>query len=61
MKKEYSIAVYNVFYYKRDEDGNELLNADGSIKMFFEDTNFDYSYLADKVDPDNLKEAKYHA
>jgi hypothetical protein len=29
--------------------------------MFFEDTNFDYSYLADKVDPDNLKEAKYHA
>jgi hypothetical protein len=54
MNKEYSIAVWDVEFYKVDEDGNELLNEDGSVKLFCENTNFDYSYLADYIDPDDL-------
>lgn len=58
MNKKYSIAVWNVWFYKVDEDGNELLNDDGSVKLFFENSNFDYSYLADSIDADELKEIK---
>ena len=54
MSKEYSIAVYDVHFYKVDEDGNELLNDDGSTKLFFENTGFDYTHLADEIDPDAL-------
>jgi hypothetical protein len=58
MSKEYSIAVYDVHFYKVDEDGNELLNDDGSTKLFFENTGFDYTHLADGIDPDDLVELK---
>ena len=58
MSKKYSIAVYGVHFYKVDEDGNELLNDDGSVKLFFENSNFDYSYLADSINDNELKELK---
>jgi hypothetical protein len=58
MNKKYSIAVWNVQFYKIDEDGNELLNDDGSVKLFFENSNFDYSYLADSINDNELKEIK---
>jgi len=58
MSKKYSIAVWNVQFYKIDEDGNELLNDDGSVKLFFENSNFDYSYLADSINDNELKELK---
>ena len=58
MNKKYSIAVWNVQFYKVDEDGNELLNDDGSVKLFFENSNFDYSYLADSINDNELKEIK---
>ena len=58
MNKKYSIAVWNVQFYKIDEDGNELLNDDGSVKLFFENSNFDYSYLADSINDNELKELK---
>ena len=58
MSKKYSIAVWNVQFYKIDEDGNELLNDDGSVKLFFENSNFDYSYLADSINDNELKEIK---
>ena len=32
MNKEYTIAVYDMLFYRVDEDGNEELNKDGSIK-----------------------------
>jgi len=37
MSKEYSIGVYNITFYKVDEDGNELRNPDGSVKEFYVD------------------------
>jgi hypothetical protein len=59
MNKKYSIAVWNVQFYKIDEDGNELLNDDGSVKLFSENSeNFDYSYLTDSIDDNDLKEIK---
>jgi len=58
MNKKYSIAVWNVQFYKIDEDGNELLNDDCSVKLFFENSNFDYSYLADSINDNELKEIK---
>ena len=58
MSKKYSIAVWNVQFYKIDEDGDELLNEDGSVKLFFENSNFDYSYLADSINDNELKEIK---
>ena len=57
-ESKYSVAVYDVHFYKVDADGNELLNDDGSTKLFFPNTNFDYSYLADDVSPDDLVELK---
>lgn len=58
MSKKYSIRVWDVEFCKVDEDGNELCNEDGSVKLFYENTNFDYSYLADQIDPDDLVELK---
>ena len=58
MNKKYYFAVYDVHFCKVDEDGNELLNDDGRVKLFFPNTNVDYSYLADNVNPDNLVELK---
>ena len=59
MNKKYSIAVWNVQFYKIDEDSNELLNDDGSVKLFSENSeNFDYSYLTDSIDDNDLKEIK---
>jgi len=58
MNKKYSIAVWNVQFYKIDEDGNELLNDDGSVKLFFENSNFSYSYLADSINDNELEEIK---
>jgi hypothetical protein len=58
MNKKYSIAIWNVQFCKIDEDGNELLNDDGSVKLFFDDSNFDYSYLADSINDNVLMEIK---
>ena len=58
MSKKYSIAVWDIQFYKVDEDGNELLNDDGSVKLFSENSNFDYSYLVDSINDDELKEIK---
>ena len=56
MSKEYSIAVWDVQFYKIDEDGNELLNEDGSVKLFTDGGNMDLSYIAEQVTDDELWE-----
>ena len=56
MSKEYSIAVWDIQFYKVDEDGNELLNEDGSTKLFTEGGNMDLSYIAEHVTDDQLWE-----
>jgi hypothetical protein len=58
MSKKYSIAVWDIQFYKVDEDGNELLNDDGSVKLFCENSNFDYTHLVDSINDDELKEMK---
>ena len=55
MAKKYSIEVWNVQFYKVDDDGNELLNADGSVKLF-DAPKLDMSHFAEYVDDDDLAE-----
>ena len=55
MNKKYSIAVWDIQFYKVDEDGNELLNDDGSVKLY-NATDYDCSYLAEGLDDDDLEE-----
>ena len=52
----YSIAVWDIQFCKVDEDGNELLNEDGSTKLFTEGGNMDLSYIAEHVTDDELWE-----
>ena len=54
MAKNYSIEVWNVQFYKVDDDGNALLNADGSIKLF--DSDIDVSTIAEGMSDDDLVE-----
>ena len=54
MAKNYSIEVWNVQFYKVDDEGNALLNADGSIKLF--DADIDVSAIAEGMTNDDLVE-----
>ena len=56
MDKKYSIEVWDIQFYKVDEDGNELLNDDGSVKLFTQSRNIDLSWVAESVDADELEE-----
>ena len=58
MDKKYSIAVWDIQFYKVDEDGNELLNEDGSVKLFTDGGNMDLSYVAEYVTDDELWEVE---
>ena len=57
MAKNYSIGVWDVKFFKYDDDGNELNNADGSIKLF-DAPKLDMSTIADYVDDDDLVEVQ---
>ena len=56
MIKKYSIAVWNIQFCKVDEDGNELLNDDGSVKLFTSSRNMDFSWVAESADANELEE-----
>jgi hypothetical protein len=56
MSKTY-IGVWECTFYKSDADGNELKNADGSIKLF-DAPKLDMSHFAEYVDDDDLVEVK---
>ena len=53
---KYSVEVWDIQFYKVDEDGNELLNDDGSVKMFTESRNIDLSWVADSIYENDVKE-----
>ncbi len=53
---KYSIAVWDIQFYKVDEDGNELLNDDGSVKIFEGSRDMDLSWVADSVCEDDINE-----
>ena len=58
MNEKYSIAVWDVQFYKVDEDGNELLNEDGSVKLFTDNGNIDLSYVCEAATDGELWEVE---
>jgi hypothetical protein len=54
--KKYTVSVWDIQFYKVDEDGNELLNDDGSIKLFTQTRDIDLSWIADSVSENDLEE-----
>lgn len=53
---KYSLAVWDIQFYKVDENGNELLNDDGSVKMFTESRDIDLSWVADSIYENDVNE-----
>ena len=56
MDKKYSVEVWDIQFYKVDEGGNELLNDDGSVKLFTSSRNMDFSWVAESADANELEE-----
>jgi len=54
--KEYDICVWDILFYKKDEDGNEMLNEDGSVKLFQLKREHDVSFIAESTTDDDLEE-----
>ena len=54
--KSYSIDVWDMTFYVVDDDGNPVVNEKGEVRIFRAD-NYDYSYCADGLDVENLREA----
>lgn len=50
-----TVGVWDCTFYLTDDDGNEILNNDGTIKMFSA-PDFDWSYVAESVELKDLKE-----
>jgi hypothetical protein len=56
-----SVNLYNISFYMYDEDGNELLNEDGTIKLFRIKDSIRFKpleYLCEDLDADYLEEIK---
>mgnify|MGYP001183973631 FL=1 len=54
--KTYSIGVWSMTFYVVDDEADDYVrNADGSVRIF-DAPNIDYSYMADGLDVDDLKE-----
>ena len=61
MKNEYNnVSVCNITFYKFDDEGNEELNEDGTIKEFkLKPVRFKpIEYLCEDLDPEYLVEIK---
>lgn len=61
MKNEYNnVSVCNITFYKFDDEGNEELNKDGTIKEFhLKSVRFKpLEYLCEDLDADDLEEIK---
>ena len=59
MSKEYNnvgVWEHTVTFYKKDDDGNELLNDDGSVKIFTAPSLDFVSYNYDMVEVSDLEE-----
>tara|TARA_R110001599_G_scaffold88958_2_gene235980 strand:+ start:3952 stop:4131 length:180 start_codon:yes stop_codon:yes gene_type:complete len=53
--KKYTVSLWDIQFYKVDEDGNELLNDDGSIKLFTQTRDIDLSWIADSVSENDIQ------
>ena len=57
MNNEYlDICVWDIQFCKKDEEGNELLNEDGSVKLFNLKREHDVSFIAEGTDHEDLEE-----
>jgi hypothetical protein len=50
-----SVGVWDCTFYLTDDDGNEILNDDGTIKMF-NAPDLDWSHVAEFIELDDLEE-----
>jgi len=49
--------IWDIRWHKVDEDGNAETNEDGSVKLYTDASGkFDYSYIGDGFDQDDLEE-----
>tara|TARA_B100002019_G_C21142386_1_gene533943 strand:+ start:551 stop:751 length:201 start_codon:yes stop_codon:yes gene_type:complete len=56
--KEYTIAVWDLVFFRVDEDGNEELDEDGNIKIY-DCEDYECSYLADGLEIEDLTPIKF--
>mgnify|MGYP000088090719 CR=1 FL=1 len=56
MCEQYSIAVWDIQFYKVAEDGNPLTDNKGNVQLFTSSRNMDFSWVADSVDANELEE-----
>ena len=49
------IYVWECSFYLMDDEGNEVLNDDGTVKLF-EAPNNDWSYVAESIEVEDLEE-----
>jgi len=54
---DYSIAVWDLKFYKVNEDGDALTDNKGHVQLF-EAPDYDCSYLAEGIDDDDLEEVE---
>lgn len=51
-----TVAIWEVTYFLKDEEGDDVLNEDGSVKLFRDCGDVDVSTWAEWVEPDMLEE-----
>ena len=54
MKQHNNIRVWECTFCKEDDDGNTLLNEDGTVKLF-DAPKLDWSHIAEYVEHDDLE------
>ena len=55
MNKEYSVAVWDIQFYKIDEEGDAMTDKKGNVQLYTM-SDYDCSYLAEGLDVDELEE-----
>tara|TARA_R100000664_G_C2645088_1_gene68270 strand:+ start:52 stop:240 length:189 start_codon:yes stop_codon:yes gene_type:complete len=57
MSKEFkNVHVCDIHLYLMDDDGNELLNDDYTVKLFKPKLDYDFSYIAERFELSDLEE-----
>lgn len=57
MNKEYSIEVWDIQFYKMNEEGDALTDNNGNVQLY-NVTDYDCSCLTEGLDDDDLVEIK---
>ena len=58
---KYDICVWDIQFCKKDDGGNELLNSDGSVKLFQLKKEHDVSFIAESTTDEDLEEIEEEA